>query len=161
MNVLVSILWVVFNLWTSCFSYYLLLLLNFVFVYIMWKIKSMLSNILNIYCKNIFNNFLITESCRTCTHLFQKLLSSTLAPTPAPAPESRNAPMLHRQEGYLMVTVQIWCPTDWSLNTQWAAQILTNSYIKTKFGLKEKKEKGKTQEWYNKPKSKTRPTLCL
>ena len=41
-----SILWVVFNLWTSCFSYYLLLLLNLVYVYIMWK--SMLSNILKI-----------------------------------------------------------------------------------------------------------------
>ena len=27
----------------------------------------MLSNILNIYCKNIFNNFLIAESCRTRT----------------------------------------------------------------------------------------------
>ena len=50
----------------------------------------MLSNILNIYCKNIFNNFLIAESCRTRTHLFQKLSS------PAPAPESRNAPVLHR-----------------------------------------------------------------
>ena len=59
-------------------------------LYIMWKTKSMLSNILNIYCKNIFNNFLIAESCRTCTHLFQKL------PSPAPAPESRNAPVLHR-----------------------------------------------------------------
>ena len=53
----------------------------------------MLSNILNIYCKNIFNNFLIAESCRTRTHLFQKLPS--LAPAPAPAPESRNAPVLH------------------------------------------------------------------
>ena len=53
----------------------------------------MLSNILNIYCKNIFNNFLIAESCRTCTHLFQKLPSP--APTPAPVPESRNAPVLH------------------------------------------------------------------
>ena len=41
-----SILWVVFNLWTSCFSYYLLLLLNLVYVYIMWK--TMLSNILKI-----------------------------------------------------------------------------------------------------------------
>ena len=41
-NVLVSNLWVVLNLW-SCFSYYLLLLLNLVYVYIMWK--SMLSNI--------------------------------------------------------------------------------------------------------------------
>ena len=51
----------------------------------------MLSNILNIYCKNIFNNFLIAESCRTRTHLFPKLLS----PAPAPAPESRNAPVLH------------------------------------------------------------------
>ena len=50
----------------------------------------MLSNILNIYCKNIFNNFLIAESCRTRTHLFQKL------PSPAPAPESQNAPVLHR-----------------------------------------------------------------
>ena len=45
-NVLVSILWVVFNLWKSCFSYYLLLLLNLVYVCIMWK--SMLSNILKI-----------------------------------------------------------------------------------------------------------------
>ena len=51
----------------------------------------MLSNILNIYCKNIFNNFLIAESCRTRTHLFQKL------PSPAPAPESWNAPVLHRE----------------------------------------------------------------
>ena len=50
----------------------------------------MLSNILNIYCKNIFNNFLIAESCRTRTHLFQKL------PSPAPTPESRNTPVLHR-----------------------------------------------------------------
>ena len=50
----------------------------------------MLSNILNIYCKNIFNNFLIAESCRTCTHFFQKL------PSPAPAPKSRNVPVLHR-----------------------------------------------------------------
>ena len=66
-------------------------------VYIMWKSKSMLSNILNIYCKNIFNNFLITESCRTHTHLFQKLPSPapTPAPAPAPAPKSRNAPVLH------------------------------------------------------------------
>ena len=91
MNVLVSILWIIFNLWTSCFSYYLLLLLNLIFVYIMWKTKSMLNNILNIYCKNIFNNFLIAESCRTRTHLFQKLQS----PAPAPAPESWNAPVLH------------------------------------------------------------------
>ena len=46
-NVLVWILWVVFNLWKSCFSYYiLLLLLNLVYVCIMWK--SMLSNILKI-----------------------------------------------------------------------------------------------------------------
>ena len=43
--------------------------------------------------KNIFNNFLITESRRTRTHLFQKLPSP--APAPAPAPESRNAPVLH------------------------------------------------------------------
>ena len=56
----------------------------------------MLSNILNIYCKNIFNNFLIAESCRTRTHLFQKLPS----PAPAPAPESRNAPVLHRCIAY-------------------------------------------------------------
>ena len=55
----------------------------------------MLSNILNIYCKNIFNNFLIAESCRSCTHLFQKLPSPAPAPAPAPAPESRNAPVLH------------------------------------------------------------------
>ena len=55
----------------------------------------MLSNILNIYCKNIFNNFLIAESCCTRTHLFQKLPSP--APAPAPTPESRNAPVLHRQ----------------------------------------------------------------
>ena len=41
------------------------------------------------YNKNIFNNFLIVKSRRTCTILFQKL------PSPAPAPESRNAPMLH------------------------------------------------------------------
>ena len=54
----------------------------------------MLSNILKIFCKNIFNNFLIAESCRTCTHLFQKLPSP--APAPAPAPKSRNAPVLHR-----------------------------------------------------------------
>ena len=39
--------------------------------------------------KNIFNNFLITESRRTRAHFFQKL------PSPAPAPESRNAPVLH------------------------------------------------------------------
>ena len=44
--------------------------------------------------KNIFNNFLIAESRRTCTHLFQKLSS------PAPASESRNAPVLHRALGY-------------------------------------------------------------
>ena len=37
--------------------------------------------------KNIFNNFLIAEFRRTRTHLFQKL--------PSPAPESRNAPVLH------------------------------------------------------------------
>ena len=92
LQTLVSILWIIFNLWTSCFSYYLLLLLNLVFVYIMWKSKSMLSNILNIYCKNIFNNFLIVESCHTRTHLFQKLPS----PAPAPAPKSQNAPVLHR-----------------------------------------------------------------
>ena len=67
---------------------------NIVFVYIMWKSKSMLSNILNIYCKNIFNNFLIAESCCTRTHLFQKLPSP--APAPALAPEFRNAPVLHR-----------------------------------------------------------------
>ena len=45
-NVLVSILWAVFNLWTSSFSYYLLLLLNLVYIYII--LKSMLSNILKI-----------------------------------------------------------------------------------------------------------------
>ena len=39
--------------------------------------------------KNIFNNFLITESRRTHTLLFQKLSS------PKPVPESRNAPVLH------------------------------------------------------------------
>ena len=64
----------------------------------------MLSNILNIYCKNIFTNFLIAESCRIRTHLFQKLLS----PAPAPAPESRNTPVLHRQlVGYLQISVRI------------------------------------------------------
>ena len=42
--------------------------------------------------KNIFNNFLIAESHRTRTLLFQKLPS----PAPMPAPESRNAPVLHR-----------------------------------------------------------------
>ena len=52
----------------------------------------MLSNILNIYCKNIFNNFLIVKSCRTYTYLFQKLPS----PASTPAPESRNALVLHR-----------------------------------------------------------------
>ena len=36
--------------------------------------------------KNIFNNFLIAESRRTRTHLFQKLLSP--APAPAPTPKS-------------------------------------------------------------------------
>ena len=46
--------------------------------------------------KNIFNNFLIAKSYRTCTHLFQKLPSLAPTPAPAPAPESRNAPMLHR-----------------------------------------------------------------
>ena len=40
--------------------------------------------------KNIFNNFLIAEFRRTRTHLFWKLSSL------APAPESRNAPVLHR-----------------------------------------------------------------
>ena len=48
--------------------------------------------------KNIFNNFLIAESRRIRTHLFQKLSSS--APAPAPAPESRNAPVLHKAFGY-------------------------------------------------------------
>ena len=52
----------------------------------------MLSNILKKYCKNIFNNFLIVESRRTHTHLFQKLPS----PAPAPTPKSQNAPVLHR-----------------------------------------------------------------
>ena len=42
--------------------------------------------------KNIFNNFLIAESRRTHTHFFKKL------PSPAPAPESRNAPVLHSFE---------------------------------------------------------------
>ena len=42
--------------------------------------------------KNIFNNFLIAESHRTRTLLFQKLPS----PAPTPAPKSRNAPVLHR-----------------------------------------------------------------
>ena len=49
--------------------------------------------IVKIYRKinqNIFNNFLIAESRCTGTHLFQKL------PSLAPAPESRNASMLHR-----------------------------------------------------------------
>ena len=50
--------------------------------------------ILNSLYKNIFNNFLIAESCRTRTHLFQKLPSP--APVPAPTPESRNALVLHR-----------------------------------------------------------------
>ena len=54
----------------------------------------MLSNILKIYCKNIFNNFLIAKSCRTRTHLFQKLPSP--APVPVSAPESRNTSVLHR-----------------------------------------------------------------
>ena len=54
----------------------------------------MLSNILKIYCKNNFNNFLIAESHRTRTHLFKKLPSP--APAPAPALESRNAPVPHR-----------------------------------------------------------------
>ena len=40
--------------------------------------------------KNIFNDFLIAESRCTRTHLFQKL------PSLAPAPESRNASVLHR-----------------------------------------------------------------
>ena len=74
----------------------------------------MLSNILNIYCKNIFNNFLIAESCRTRIHLFKKLPSP--APAPAPVPESRNAPVLHRTQqslspkiwvGYGSLTYQI------------------------------------------------------
>ena len=47
--------------------------------------------------KNIFNNFLIAKSrrTRTRTHLFQKL------PSPTPAPESRNAPVLHRSNLYV------------------------------------------------------------
>ena len=40
--------------------------------------------------KNIFNNFLIAAPCHTCTLFFQKLSS------PASAPESGNAPVLHR-----------------------------------------------------------------
>ena len=40
--------------------------------------------------KNIFNNFLIAESRHSHTLLFQKLLN------PAPAPKSRNAPVLRR-----------------------------------------------------------------
>ena len=63
----------------------------------------MLSNILNIYCKNIFNNFLIAESCRTHTHLLQKLPSP--APAPAPAPESQNAPVLHILLGSKMTRI--------------------------------------------------------
>ena len=45
--------------------------------------------------KNIFNNFLIAESRRTHTNLFQKLPSPAPAPATAPEPESRNAPVLH------------------------------------------------------------------
>ena len=86
----ILILWVVFNLWSSCFSYYLLLFLNSVYIYIMWK--SMLSNILKNINKNILNNFLIVKSRHTSTHIFQKLPSLA----PAPAPKSRNAPVLHR-----------------------------------------------------------------
>ena len=36
----------------------------------------MLSNILNIYCKNIFNNFLIAESCRTRTRVPKRTRAS-------------------------------------------------------------------------------------
>ena len=72
----------------------------------------MLRNILNIYCKNIFNNFLIAESCRTRTHFFQKLPS----PAPAPAPESRNAPVLHSvcalrlccMYGFFLCNLSLW-----------------------------------------------------
>ena len=72
----------------------------------------MLSNILNIYCKNIFNNFLIAESGRTRTHFFQKLPSP--APAPAPAPESRNAPVFHRLVFKAKPTLPI--PTIYNLN---------------------------------------------
>ena len=55
--------------------------------------------IVKIYKKNIFNNFLIVESRRTCTLLFQKL------PSPALAPESWNAPVLHR---YIYIYIYIY-----------------------------------------------------
>ena len=51
--------------------------------------------------KNIFNNFLITAPRLTRTLLFQKLPSS------APAPESGNAPVLHR----LLVNRKMILPT--------------------------------------------------
>ena len=44
----------------------------------------------------MFNNFLIATPCCTHTLLFQKLPSLALAPAPTLAPESKNAPVLHR-----------------------------------------------------------------
>ena len=60
------------------------------------------------YIKNIFNNFLITTPHRTRTLLFQKLRSLASAP----APESGNAPMLHRFhliKFYLYVVTKYMC----------------------------------------------------
>ena len=65
--------------------YYYYYYMNFL---LLLHIKACLAYIKYIN-KNIFNNFLIAESRRTRTHFFQKL------PSPAPAPESRNAPVLH------------------------------------------------------------------
>ena len=57
--------------------------------------------------KNIFNNFLIAESRNTHIHLFQNLPSPALAP--APAPESWNAPVLHRlQERSGSASFDLW-----------------------------------------------------
>ena len=125
----------------------------------------MLSNILNIYCKNIFNNFLIAESCRTRTHFFQKLPSPTPAPAPAPAPESRNAPVLHRylynvllpiawiSDSILLVILPF---ANFDSVTQWEIKYITTSarlkiqrwnLIKSKKLIYEKIISRKTKEW--------------
>ena len=57
--------------------------------------------------KNIFNKFLIVESRRTRTHLFQKSPAPTLAPAPAPAPECQNAPVLHSCNIILLKNINI------------------------------------------------------
>ena len=81
----------------------LLFTIAFKFGICLYNVKKYAQQYIKNINKNIFNNFLIAESRRTRTQLFKKLLS------PAPAPKSRNAPVLHRCRDILpSLLLRVW-----------------------------------------------------